>query len=326
MSRFVKVMVALLAIAAMATPAIAADDYKFSVYGSARMATFWNDTSEPADDADLEWALQGNSRFGMKASKGAVGGQFEVGTGVNTRLLFGTYKFDGGQLLIGQTYTPYTAFANQAYGADNGFIGYGALYDGRQPQIKVSFDNGFYVAGITNAGTAAGTDVTLPKLAVGYKGAADSFSYGANIAYQTYEDAAEDDIMSYLASFNGKLDMNPATLSFNLAYGQNATEFGISGTEVAVTATEDTTFMAGYAQVAFKANDNNTITAGVGYASEDNDDYAQKAERLSYFIQDSITLAPGFYVVPEISFFDDEDETGAKEKSFHVGAKWQVNF
>ena len=103
MSRVLKTMIALLAIAAFAAPAFAADDYKFSVYGSARMATFYNDFDQ-ADDSDFNMDLQGNSRFGMKASKGAVSGHVEMGIGNNVtrRIITGTYAFDGGKLTIGQ--------------------------------------------------------------------------------------------------------------------------------------------------------------------------------------------------------------------------------
>ena len=333
MSRVLKTMIVLLAIAALATPVFAADDYKFSVYGSARMTTFYDDYDQ-ADDQDLTFDLQGNSRFGMKASKGAVSGQYEVGTSGSVRVLKGVYAFDGGKLTIGQTYTPYTFFSEQVHGADNDFIGYGATYEGRRPLIAVEFDNGFGIWAIKNEGmdssaTANATDADLPKLALSYKGKAGNFAYGANAAYQTYTadpDGADVDADSYLLTFNGVVDLNPAAISFNLAYGQNAAEFGIG--QEAMVGDEDTDFMAGFVQLAFKADDSNTIRLGVGYAEEDSDAFAQTEKRMSYFIHDQYTIAPGFFVVPEISFYDGMDDADGSdgEESMHIGAKWQINF
>ena len=351
MSRVLKTMIVLLAIAALATPVLAADDYKFSVYGSARMTTFYDDYDQ-ADDQDLTFDLQSNSRFGMKASKGAVSGQYEVGTSGSVRVIKGVYAFDGGKLTIGQTYTPYTFFSEQVHNADQDFIGYGATYEGRKPLIAVEFDNGFGLWAIKNEGMDSDvsdndTDADLPKLAISYKGKAGNFSYGANAAYQTYTDApdtaAEFDVDSYLLTFNGVVDLNPAAISFNLAYGQNAAEFGlgdglygdrersidgVEGEHVAATEDEDTDFMAGFVQLAFKADDSNTIRLGVGYVEEDNDDYAQTEKRMSYFIHDQYTIAPGFFVVPEISFYDGMDDADGSdgEESMHIGAKWQINF
>lgn len=334
MSKFLQTMIALLVVVAFATPVIAADDYKFSVYGSARVATFYTDYDQ-ADDADFVLDKQGNSRFGMKAGKGAVGGHVEFGLAstVYTRLMFGTYKFDGGRLLIGQDYTPWSFFSCEASFEDQGFNGYGSTYDGRQPQIRLDFDNGFYIAAIKNVGTSDDNDTDLPKMGIGYKGKADKFSYGLNLAYQTYEvEATGVDLDSYLATFNGSIDLNPMAIQFNLAYGQNPDEFGMVDSiveeAVAATADEDTSYLAGYVQVAYKLNDKNTFRAGIAYTEEDNDDYAQKEKRMSYFIQDQLDLAPGFFIVPEFAVYDGMDDADGSdgEEVYTFGAKWQVNF
>jgi hypothetical protein len=330
MSKFLKVMIVLLTIAALATPAMA----DFSVYGSARMTTFYNDISDGAgvpgaDSNSMTWALQGNSRFGMKASNGAVSGQYEVGTSGSVRVLTGTYKFDGGNFLIGQTYTPYTNFAEQVHGVDNDLVGYGATYDGRKPMLKLTLDNGFGVALISYQSSAAtDADANMPKVAAFYSGKAGEFSYKANLAYQ-----AGDVYDAYLATFGGSINLAPAMLHFNVAYGQNPAEFGLllgtsNNEHISANAADDTVFIAGYVEAAFKVADNQTLRAGLGYATEDNDSAVQTETRMSFYVHDQITIAPGFFIVPEFSYYDGLDNANGAdgEKSYHVGAKWQINF
>jgi len=68
-----------------------------------------NKTTGSADgnsDLDLRHTLQPNARIGATISSGNVSGRFEYGTGVNARILRGTWNFGSGELLVGQTYTP----------------------------------------------------------------------------------------------------------------------------------------------------------------------------------------------------------------------------
>jgi hypothetical protein len=334
MSRFLKSMIVLLAIAAIATPAFA-DDYKFSVYGSARTATFYSDYDQ-ADNSDFQMNVQGNARFGLKASKGDVSGHYEMSvTAGNLRLMYGTWDFGGGKLIVGQNYTAFGAqmLGNSVYGDDADFIGYGAPYDSRKPQIQVALDNGLAFYLVQNASQTAGTDANLPKLNIKYDGKAGNFKYSAAGGYQSYDDGAND-YTSYVLAFMGMVDLKPATIKFVGTYGVNTREFGLAliGTNgderVAATADEDATMLGGYVEVAMKANDMNTIRAGIGYTEEDSDAIVQKETRMAYYVHDQITLAPGFYVVPEIAFFDgmDDQDGSDGEQSVHVGAKWQINF
>ena len=329
MSRVLKVMVALLAIAAFAAPAFAADDYKFSVYGSMRLATFYSDFDQ-ADDSDFTMNMQGNSRFGMKASKGAVSGHYEQAIGGGLRLLYGDYAFDGGKLRIGQAYTAFDFLGQTVYGDDGDFIGYGAGYEGRLPQIAFLMDNGFNFYLVQNKGQGAANDTTIPKLEVRYNGKAGNFSYSAAAGYQTF-DAGVDEIGvdAYLLGFMGTVDFNPAALTFQAVYGQNAKDFGVSGANYTYVASgeEDVDFMGLWAELSFKADDMNLIRVGVGYQEEDAD-FVEADNSMQYYIHDQYTIAPGFFVVPEITFIDEMDESDGSsgEESFHVGAKWQINF
>ncbi len=338
MKKIVMSLIALTVVAAMAAPAVA--DYKF--YGSVRMMTFWKTVDNPdADnDSDLVWDLQGNSRFGLRAKTGDIAGRIEYGTGVNLRLLYATWSFDGGTLLLGQTYNPYTFFSDQAADADWGFLAYGALYDGRQPQIKISLDNGFYVSAIRPAvsdlGTGGDVDTVLPKLAAGYKFKAQNVKANVGAAYQMFNveaGAFDETITSWLLYVNATTMVGPATLKATVHYGQNVGNFGFVRRDAASVVVvgndiEDTTSYGGFVQAGFKAADNVKVVAGLGYACSDNDKYKDPDAEMSFFVQAPITIAKTFFVVPEFSYFDGMDDAAGVEESdtWFLGAKWQMNF
>ena len=174
----------------------------------------------------LQNDLQTNARFGVKFTKGDnLSGQIELGvegsgnsvpgaTGGNTvytRLMFATYKFSGGSVMIGQNYTPWTMLTDQVFGSDDGNIGYGALYDSRQPQFKISSDTGLWIdfarnqngalAGTTKVASGIWGSVTrtysynddvqynqIPKMGIGYDGKVGNSTFGVGFAYQTYKE------------------------------------------------------------------------------------------------------------------------------------------
>lgn len=353
MKKIVMSLIALTVVAAMAAPAVA--DYKF--YGSVRMMTFWKTVDPPKgdSDSDLVWDLQSNSRFGLRAKTGDIAGRIEYGTGVNLRLLYATWSFDGGTLLLGQTYNPYTFFSDQAANADWGFLGYGALYDGRKPQIKISLNNGFYVSAITpttstlgidedsDGKTSPDVDTILPKLAAGYKFKVQNVKANVGAAFQTFDVKGEngvfdDTITSWLLYVNATTMVGPATLKATVHYGQNLGDFGLvflnksqKTAASAVVGTKSiwyTTSYGGFVQAGFKAADNVKVVAGLGYACFDNETYKDPDAEMSFFVQAPITIAKTFFVVPEFSYFDGMDDAAGNEESdtWYLGAKWQMNF
>ncbi len=362
----------------LAMPVMAAKAEKSAtIYGSVRMATWWGVYDAPSnstvdDDEDLIWDLQGNSRLGAKVKIGSLSGRYELGLpgagGSNntyTRLIYGAWNFGGGSLLIGQTYTPAAWFSNQAAMGDWGFIGYGFMYDGRQPQIKLS-TGGFYVALVrpSTAGMPEGTaiDTTLPKIYIGYDMKAGNFFLGPGFMYNTFNaelNNFDDDIASWAIYLKGKANFGAVNLKFSGYYGVNLGNAGIAGpsdsavlvptaTATATTfavnpatgaieastettaldySVEDTTTWGGYLQVGFKAGTIG-ITLGYGYAVSDNDTYGDPDAHQSYFIQANIPFTKGFFIVPEFSYFDEMDDTNGCEEAdmWFLGAKWQLNF
>jgi hypothetical protein len=96
------------------------------------------------DDDEMSYLLQGNSRIGANVKWGNVGGRFEYGhsSTANLRLLYGTWNFGAGTLLLGQDYGPYFYLVSGLCGPGGGEcngIGFGSIYTGRTPQIKLIF-------------------------------------------------------------------------------------------------------------------------------------------------------------------------------------------
>jgi hypothetical protein len=71
------------------------------------------------------------------------------------------------------------------------------------------------------------------------------------------------------------------------------------------------------------------IEGGVGYESYEVDISGAPTETLmQYYLNCTINIAPGFFIVPEIGHVAyDPDVAGAAEPTrTYVGAKWQINF
>jgi len=131
----------------------------FSFYGSARTGFFYRMDETygwvtPDGDGDEKWEsesrlffhdkqlLQGNSRIGIDYSKDNLSGKAEFGYNggdVEMRKFYGKYDFDGWTLLAGKDVDGTDMLSNQAYDNDLGLNGYGAVFGGRNPQIRFGF-------------------------------------------------------------------------------------------------------------------------------------------------------------------------------------------
>jgi hypothetical protein len=263
---------AALMLVAFTVPAMAADAPAWNFYGSARMSTFMTSQDKDASatgysDKDLTWDLQGNSRIGARVKAGDVGGRFELGIGssVATRLLYGTWNFGAGELLVGQGYTPLMSLvSNQVNAGDNDLVSFGGLYEGRKPMIRVSFA-GFqfaavkpstatgnisaYVAEVTGIDLDpdsatfldsvvtpavmgyADIDTTLPKLEASYGLKLGPASINLMAGYNTFdvvdpEDNSED-ITSYVYGIEAGANFGPAYLKGTYWGGKNVGNYGV---------------------------------------------------------------------------------------------------
>ncbi len=361
----------------LAAPAMA----EVEPYGSARLLTGWYNYDSNVDGVDddnyLVWGLSDISRFGAKFKTGDLGGRVEFGfrgegNATYSRLLYGTWDFGGGTLLVGQDWTPYTFWSDQIapkydlggdhmpYDAENGFIGYGCLWDSRQPQVKLKLKNGFYAALIEPATRSeqnwedyiwdkfavavpdVDVDTTMPKICVGYEFKTEGLMLNPGVVYNTYNvesDTADFDetINSWLIYVNGKAGLAMADLQWSVHYGQNPTDVGLWNREDAASAgldadgdVENSTSYGGYLQVAFNV-DPATITLGYGYVQSKNDEHPLGDDtdaQQSYFVNCKLPIADNFFVVPELSYYDHMDDPAGEEEAdaWYAGLLWRMDF
>lgn len=361
MKKFIVIFAAIAMVGAFAFTAAAAD---WAFYGSSRMETFSKDVSKEItgttfDDTDTTWDLQGNARLGANVNAGDVYGRFEMAMndeGLGLRILWGEWNFGGGKLGVGQTYTPLTVlYSNQVVGADADLLGYGAIYHGRRPMIQLTFGS-FKIALVepivtgatlgSPAGTLVGveTDTTLPMIMANYKFKSDTFFVEAFGGYASHDQVAAADkeysIDSYLIGVGFNVNLGAAYIKANIYLAQNNAALGAVEAEAPnaiYNATndsfEDTDTLGYIAVVGFKVSDTLTIEAGYGATKHETDFNTVELEdnAQSYYVNATIILAPGVFVVPEIGKLDLDDISLAgmstpQGDTTYFGLKWQINF
>ncbi|NDY74555.1 hypothetical protein DO021_22040 [Desulfobacter hydrogenophilus] len=351
-----KIIVVLAALVLMAGSAYAAE---WNFYGQARLSTFWSETDEisgPDGDVQYSEGLHSISRIGatVKVSDELIG-RFEYGTGVNLRLLYGEWDFGAGKLKVGQDYTPLNwIISTQAY-YDVNLLQVGGVYSHRHPQIGLTFGD-FKVAfrSLENSGRTKTTFVNnnddafdgdiqlvIPVIEATYELDFDMVTLIFGAGYSTFEvtDNAngiyEEDVDSYVLALGGQFDMAGFYMKGDVYYGQNAGNLiwisvvdngtspddgfaQIEGGELLDNECLGFSLIAGY-----RINDTFTVEAGYGYTQTELD-HSDDNESATYYINTTITLAPGVFITPEIGLFDGKD-SGDMEKLYY-GLKWQINF
>ena len=336
--------------------AVAAD---WNFYGSARLTTFYTDGENR--DPKLDYDLQGNSRIGahVKATE-TLSARFEYGASnnkANIRLFYGVWNFGGGELLIGQTYGPvWLPVSNQAFAGDNrrggrfgdtGLAGLGENYTGRIPQIQLRFgdfklalvqaNNKFYSWGAANAPIRSyATRVDFPGIQAKYRFKFEPFDFSLSAAYQTF-DARGSEVESYLFAGRVGYTAGPFSLKASGFIGSNMgniSELNVTGTKgrkgYAIVRAPGKGVIDvdsyGYAVVAgYKANEWLDFEAGYGYAKMQIDNLrARHDDALAYYLQGTVTLAPGVTLVPEVGLIDYRGK-GQRDSTYY-GIKWQINF
>ncbi len=271
------------ALTALALPATA----ETNMYGSARLATFYNlaDTPAGGKSAGFDEHLQGNSTFGANFKKGEVDGKFEVGAGTGSvvlRLLYGTWNFGAGKLIIGQDYNSYYLGSAQVHTDDNAFKAYGAQWDTRQPQIRVNLNNGVYFSVIQPTGNVSGTDLGvnaeassnvkmyLPKLNVGYARKAGAVGYNVGVVGTTFKNVTADkQITAILGYANGTAAFGATLLTASISASQNAGNMSFLGRKVYdATNKKDAVGFEGFLQISQKISDIISGNVGFGYAGD----------------------------------------------------------
>jgi hypothetical protein len=367
------ILFAALAMVAMFTASAMADA---SLYGSARFNTYSVHTDKEFngtafDDRDTEWKMGNLSRFGVIFKGDKVGGRFEMdarlgGAGVaapdtNTdgasglgnmrlRLLYGTWDFGSGQLLLGQDYPLYNFAISGVAFTTGGLQQWGgvAYANPRVSQIRFTFGD-FKVAFLTPVTSHDGggtytvdADTTLPKIEVEYDLKLDPAAFQLVGGWQSYDavNAADDSksISSWVIAGSGKAHFGPAYVNLALSYRVNGTNYGV-WTAVDEQATfvngdfQDTNTFGAVAALGYKVNDMITLEASAGYLSADYDNQGSREDTArSYGFLAQIHLAPGVLIQPEFVVLDRDKAKNAagvetdQGQETALGVWWKIDF
>lgn len=342
-----RVMLAIAALSVMALVTAGnavAGDWNF--YGSSRVGTFVKDVDNKGatpDTKDFDQYLHGNSRIGAKIKvSDELSARFELGVGstVKTRQIWGKWDFGAGTFLVGQTYTPiYMGYSNQVWDEDNGLEKYGAVSASRQPMLQLQF-GGLKIAAVEEETDALGTggtlESTLPKVEVSYNATIKNISFELAGGYNSYELTTGGntyDVDSYVVAAGAEFKFGAASLGGNLYFGENLGPYGFKVSTDADPAISGTTLNdnegMGYILVfGYKFNDMLKMEAGYGYQESELDGAVSEDDAVSYYLQATITLAPGVTIVPEIGIADAKNNNAGAEESenTYYGIRWRIDF
>jgi hypothetical protein len=226
-----------------------------------------------------------------------------------------------------------------------------ALIEPSQQANAIGNNDRFTISQTTGAITEGArppeVNVILPKIEVSYGLKGDAFFLDIIGGYQTYEldeGNRSEDIDSYIGILGGGANFGALFLKASVHYGVNMGNYGINGPYVTGPTMSPTTGAA-IDTAAWKATDNEnlggllvlgfnlsemfTIEGGVGTERYEVDTSGAPTQSLmQYYLNSTINIAPGFFIVPEVGMVTyDPDVAGAPEpERFYFGAKWQINF
>jgi len=358
MKKLIIIIAAIALVGTCVVPAMA----DVSLYGSARMWTYWVDKDEGAsstgyDDGDLLWKLGPFSRFGANFKSDKITGKFELDardTGrsassvgdMRLRILYGEYDFDSYKLGLGQNWplTDWNVSMIQITGG--GIQPYGGMgvSIARKPQIRLTFGDlklAFLTPNTAKRYLAEDTDSILPQIEARYAFKFDNSSVDILGAYQymKYVDDVDsgESVNSYVLGARGKFNFGPVYLNLTAKYQVNGGNYGMSDA-VRTAATPENGELKdnkawGFAGVlGYKFSDSFTIEGTYGYIKSEEDldgDFEDDAQ--AYAITAKFTVAPGVYLIPEIVVLDKMSRTDGglditQGKVTNFGMVWRIDF
>jgi hypothetical protein len=93
--------------------------------------------------------------------------------------------------------------------------------------------------------------------------------------------------------------------------------------------TNDTNTVMGAIVGGLKVSDMLSFEGGFGYRNDITDEGPERdTAPFAVYVQSVIALAPGVYVIPEVGYYDFDDNTAGDDAGslFYLGGKWQINF
>lgn len=201
-----------------------------------------------------------------------------------------------------------------------------------------------YVSGSTTYGE---TGYNLPQIVLAYRYSSDLFSVKPFFGWQSYDAVTavtsanqQESVSSVVYGLTGKVNIGPAFLAGSAFGGSNVGNMGVTTRTRSYGVIDpadgrivDNTTMAIAGVIGFQLNDTFKFEGGYGVINSDVTVAGAKTEDsgFSYYLQSTITVAPGAFIVPEVGVLSNDEITtgGVKTKeseTTYVGAKWQINF
>jgi hypothetical protein len=230
----------------------------------------------------------------------------------------------------------------------------GGVYAYNTVGVTEDTTNAVVVVPATGAFEVKDTDVIIPKIEASYKFKTDMFFVDVFGGYQTYDldaPSKEYSIDSYVAGLGGGVNVGALFFNAGVHMGQNLANYGNVGflgpdnlaaaSSTAVTALKigaasynstkdeivDNDGLGYLAVLGFNASEMFTIEAGYGYQQyEDDAEGAKTDSAKQYYVNCTINIAPGFFIVPEIGKVEWELDDVDFGDYMYYGAKWQINF
>ena len=277
------------------------------------------------------------------------------------RLWYGSWDFGGGELLIGQSWTPLNMFYSSAAAEDdNNMLDYGALWELRHPMIQLTYkglklalvepgdETSAFYSRASWAMAAGKIETKMPKIEAKYThemGPAKIDVYGGYNSYDFTLNANDKTVSidSYVAGAGLTLTFGNFKVSGASYYAQNAGPMGLLQTvnysDPELDANNDVLDNESFGWLAvasYIVNDKIRLEAGYSELETEIDDdaiWSTKDETAAYYFQVRYTVFDKFSIVPEVGFIDYKTAyfawdglNGDCGDKTYVGAKFQYDF
>jgi hypothetical protein len=284
----------------------------WSIYGSARFATFYEKDSgaDPGgvyeDSKYTIWDLQSNSRIGLTGKRGDLKGNVELGLNSNNSIVvrhaYGRYQLGDVNILIGKSETIFANFSysNQcgvAYFWDTNLQDWGFIDEAQTPMVQFTY-KGLIVDFVKTtpkvvlpSGSYATYEALTPHLEAQYHLDIDRFYADVFGGAGTFKVKALDGVNvdktvnSYAVGLGGGVTLDPVYFSAAAWTGRNGSQMGIfqvtsmdyysaakHGAKIAADGSITNDKNLGFAAVAGLNIQKVTVEGGYGYTSSEYDE------------------------------------------------------
>jgi hypothetical protein len=195
-------------------------------------------------------------------------------------------------------------------------------------------------------------DRILPKIEAKWGMGFDAWNFNLFGGYQYYSiedvtsfatagDTDDIDVNSWVVGGDVGFNFGPAFVKGQLSYGSNIgnANWGDPGTQYSGQSglavwdgdddVNDTTTLQALLVGGLKVSDMLSFEAGAGYRENITDGGTERdGKPWGVYVQSVIALAPGVYVVPEVGYFDFDNNAKGEDagSQFYLGGKWQIDF